>query len=158
MRSGDSKIEFNFKKALIIYPLIFLFFLVIVHFMIGINKPILILFVVFFIISLLYMKGYYWKLHGGLLTKYIFFCKSSEINVDEIKQITSVKIEKIGTVTFRLGKGPAEDEYIFLLRDGNEIKSYAHCLNRDGKSIGRYLNEKYKIRLVEKTKYKLNNV
>ncbi|NOU70716.1 hypothetical protein GC098_04605 [Paenibacillus sp. LMG 31458] len=96
------------------------------------------------------MKGYYWKLHGGLLAKYIFFCKSSEINVDEIQQITSV--------TFRLGKGPAEDEYIFLLRDGNEIKSFAHCLNRDGKSIGRYLNEKYKIRLVEKTKYKLNNI
>ncbi|KQX51289.1 hypothetical protein ASD40_35510 [Paenibacillus sp. Root444D2] len=158
MRLRDSKMEFNFKKTLIIYPLVFLIFLIIVHFMIGINKPILIFFVVFFIISMLYMKGYYWKLHGGVLAKYIFFCKSSEFNVDEIQQITSVTIQKIGTVTFRLGKGPAEDEYIFLLRDGNEIKSFAHCLNRDGKSIGRYLNEKYKKRLVEKTKYKLNNI
>jgi hypothetical protein len=39
MRSRDSKIEFNFMKTLIIYPLMFLIFLVIVHYMIGFNKP-----------------------------------------------------------------------------------------------------------------------
>jgi len=150
--------EFNFKKTLIILPLVFLIFVSIGHFMIGINKPMLVIFMVFFMLSMLYMRGYYWKLQGGRLTKYIFFCKSSEFNVDEIQQITSVTIQEIGTFTFRLGKGSVEGEYIFLLRDGSEIKSFAHCLNRDGKSIGRYLNEKYKIRLVEKIKFKLNNV
>jgi len=158
MSRDDSKMAFNFKRTLIIYPFMFLIFLVIVHIMIGINKPILIFFMVFFSISMLYMKGYYWKLHGRLLVKYIFFCKTNEFNVDEIQQITSVTVQKIGTITFRLGKGPSEDEYLFLLRDGKEIKSFSHCLNRDGNSIGRYLNEKYKIRLIEKTKYKLNNV
>jgi hypothetical protein len=51
---------------------------------------------------------------------YIFMMNCG-VYFDEIQQISSVTKQKNGTVSFRFGKGPAEEEYIFLLRNGNDI-------------------------------------
>ncbi|MBO7743718.1 hypothetical protein I8J29_05885 [Paenibacillus sp. MWE-103] len=91
------------------------------------------------------------------MSKYIFFRKRADIEIAEIKRIEAYKVEEIGGIHFYLGKGPHEDEYQFIMKDGRVIKSYAHCYHSNGLTLGRYLNNEKRIKLIEKTTYKFLN-
>lgn len=114
-----------------------------------------VLFSVIFLFFTIFQFGYYWVIKGERISKYIFFMKHVDIQLSEIKQIEAYKVEEIGTIHFYLGKGPHEGEYQFIMKDGLIIKSFAHCYNSNGLTIGRYLNKEKRIKLVKKTRYKI---
>ncbi|CAH1221549.1 hypothetical protein PAECIP111891_05229 [Paenibacillus allorhizoplanae] len=149
--------KFHFKKTIIITLVVYPIFLFIFYLMAGFVIEAFVLFSVIFLFFLIFLFGYYWVIEGEKINKYIFFKKHIEIEISEIKLIEAYKVEEIGTIHFYLGKGPHEGEYQFILKDGIIIKSYSHCYNSNGITIGRYLNHEKRITLIEKTRYKINN-
>jgi hypothetical protein len=94
---------------------------------------------------------------GNNLTKYIFFREVNQVRIENIKLIEAVSIRDFDKATIKIGKGPFEDEYIFVMKNGSSIKTSAKCMNDNGITLGRYLNKIHKIRFVEKEKIKYFN-
>ncbi|MEW9701758.1 hypothetical protein [Paenibacillus sp. SI8] len=89
-----------------------------------------------------------------MITKYILFVETEKFNINEIKLIEAITNKEIDKIYIRIGQGAGEDEYNFILQDGY-MASSADCKNSNGVSIGRYLSKTHKIRMIEKTKYKI---
>ncbi|MBP3966544.1 hypothetical protein [Paenibacillus lignilyticus] len=149
--------KFHLKKTIIITLVVYPIFLFILYLMAGFVIEAFVLFSGIFLFFMIFQLGYYWVIEGEKISKYIFFMKHVDIEISEIKLIEAYKVKEIGTIHFYLGKGPHEDEYQFIMKNGLIIKSYAHCYNSNGLTIGRYLNNEKRIKLIEKTRYKIMN-
>jgi hypothetical protein len=106
----------------------------------------------------LFGLSYYWKLEGSVIIKYICFREVCRIEIQQIQWIEAIKIKDFGKVYIEIGKGPFEDKYRFILKDGSTFTSLSQCRNNQGITIGRYLHKTYKIKLMEKDKIKYFNV
>ncbi len=105
----------------------------------------------------LFGLGYYWRLEGNQIIKYICFREVCRIDIQQIQGIEAIKIKEFDKVHFEIGKGPFEDKYRFILKDGSTFTSLPQCRNNQGITIGRYLHKIYKIKLIEKEKIKYFN-
>ncbi len=86
------------------------------------------------------------------------FTKNFEIQINSIKYIEAITVKKAGQIYITIGKSEAEDSYILHLKDGSTLKIDNYYRNH-GKSLGRFLKEKYKINFkeTEKIKYLYGN-
>lgn len=75
------------------------------------------------------------------------------MEINEIKYIEAITVKKAGTIYFNIGKSDPEDFYILFFKDKTTLKIDKYY-RKHGKSLGRYLKEKYKIRLIETEKIK----
>jgi hypothetical protein len=73
--------------------------------------------------AIVYQFGYYWFIDGHNLKKYVFFKEVSNIRIDHIKLVEAISIKEFGSVQINLGKGPFEDEYVLVMKNGSTIKT-----------------------------------
>jgi hypothetical protein len=148
---------FHHRKQLFYSAMIVLTFMGLVHLFMGVSVE-----QFFFILALLsgvtlFGLGYYWRLEENVIIKYICFREVCRIEILQIQTIEAIKIKEFDKVHFEIGKGPFEDKYRFILKDGSTFTSLPQCRNNQGITIGRYLHNTYKIKLIEKEKIKYFN-
>lgn len=146
---------FHRRRAVIIQMVICLLFLSFFYFGFKGNFKQSIIFVVLFLLVIIYTLGNYWVIRDDILYKYILFRETKKVFLEEIKLIEAVTNKEIDKLYITIGKGPFEDKYTFILKNNDMIISSAQCKNSNGETLGRYMNKKYKIKLVEKTKYRI---
>jgi hypothetical protein len=107
---------------------------------------------------LVYLSSTFYQVIEGKLIGYILFTKNFEIQINSIKYIEAITVKKAGQIYITIGKSEAEDSYILHLKDGSTLKIDNYYRNH-GKSLGRFLKEKYKINFkeTEKIKYLYGN-
>lgn len=102
---------------------------------------------------LVYLSSTYYQVIDGKLIRYTFFTKNFEIEISSIYYIEAITVKKAGQIYITIGKSDPEDTYILHIKDNSTLKIDNYYRNH-GKSLGRFLKEKYKIIFKESEKIK----
>jgi hypothetical protein len=148
---------FHHHKKIIYTTIVVLVFLVLVRLFWGNDLKVFVLFLSIFLAAIAYQLGYYWILEGDTLYKYVFFREVCKIEIKQIQSIEAIKIKEFGKAYIEIGKGPFEDRYTYIMKDGSTFTTMSTCCNKQGITIGRYLHKQFKIKFIEKDKIKFFN-
>lgn len=148
---------FHHRKHLFYSVLIVLALMGLFHLFMGVSLQQFVFILAFLSGVTLFGLSYYWRLEENVIIKYICFREVCRIGIQQIQWIEAIKIKDFGKVHIEIGKGPFEDKYRFILKDGSTFTSLSPCRNNQGITIGRYLHNTYKIKLIEKEKIKYFN-
>lgn len=129
-------------------------------FIAKVYNPMLVFFMIVCIMLTVYANGVVWKIEDNILRKYCIGLVNNEINIVDIIKIDAVIVKQIGTIYFYIGKTAnkiKEDGYYVHLRDGFVHKINSCFRNKEGITLGRYLEKRHRIRFTITEKYKWFN-
>ena len=133
-------------------------------FIAKVYNPMLVFFMIVFIIFTVYANVVVWKIEDNIIRKYCIGLVNNEINIVDIIKIDAVIVKQIGTIYFSIGKTANkikedgyEDRYYVHLRDGFVYKINSCFRNKEGITLGRYLEKRHRIRFSITEKYKWSN-
>ena len=148
---------FRRTYSIIICIVFFIIFIASSYFY-GFAREFLLEISIVFVLFEIYLVTSFFVFKNNKIIKYSFFIKQYEFTRNEIVRIEAVTKKKFGYLHYVGRKSLSEDYYIFVLRDDSKIEVDMYYMNK-GRTLGRYLNEVYKIRLIpiEKIKYLYNS-